>query len=125
MESAEKYAKFWLDPILLAESHGYLSKQLKEIRELIQEYEEEIRRKMILMNERGMVTLPKRMRQRIGYGVTRRKGDLLKMGLAAELRKQTAMSMAWIAKELNAGAPKRVRNAMRRLQDRGAVGKRE
>jgi len=27
--------------------------------------------KMILMNERGMVTLPKRMRQRIGYGETR------------------------------------------------------
>jgi len=50
MESAEKYAKFWLDPILLAESHGYLSKQLKEIRELIQEYEEEIRRKMILLS---------------------------------------------------------------------------
>ena len=45
IESAEKYAKFWLDPILLAESHGYLSKQLKEIRELIQKHEEEIRRK--------------------------------------------------------------------------------
>ena len=27
--------------------------------------------KMISMNERGMVTLPKRMRQRIGYGETR------------------------------------------------------
>ncbi len=45
IDSAEKYAKFWLDPILLAESHGYLSKQLKEIRELIQEHKEEIRRK--------------------------------------------------------------------------------
>jgi hypothetical protein len=31
----------------------------------------EIMTKMILMNERGMVTLPKRMRQRIGYGETR------------------------------------------------------
>ena len=38
IESAEKYAKFWLDPIILAESHVYLSKQLKEIRELIQEH---------------------------------------------------------------------------------------
>ena len=47
IESAEKYAKFWLDPILLAESHGYLSKQLKEIRELIQKHEEEIRRKWV------------------------------------------------------------------------------
>ena len=45
IESAEKYAKFWLDPIILAESHGYLSKQLKEIRELIQEHKEAIRRK--------------------------------------------------------------------------------
>jgi len=33
--------------------------------------------------------------------------------LAAELRKQTAMSMGWIAKELNAGAPKCVWNAVR------------
>ena len=54
----------------------------------------------------------------------RRKGDTLKIELAAELRKQTAMSMGWIAKELNAGTPKSVWNAMRRLQDRGEVGKR-
>ncbi len=45
IESAEKYAKFWLDPIMLAESHGYLSRQLREIRELIQENEDKIRRK--------------------------------------------------------------------------------
>jgi hypothetical protein len=32
----------------------------------------------------------------------------LKIELAAELRKQTAISMGWIAKELNAGAPNRV-----------------
>jgi hypothetical protein len=38
----------------------------------------------------------------------RRKGDLLKMELAAELRKQTAMSMGWIARKLNAGAPNSV-----------------
>ena len=55
----------------------------------------------------------------------RRKGDSLKIELAAELRKQTAMSMGWIAKELNAGAPNSVWNAMRRLQERGEVGKRE
>ena len=45
VESAEKYAKFWLDPILLTESHGFLSKQLKEIRELIEKHEQEIRNK--------------------------------------------------------------------------------
>jgi REP element-mobilizing transposase RayT len=55
----------------------------------------------------------------------RRKGDPLKMELASELRKQTAMSMGWIAKELNAGAPNSVWNAMRRLQVRGEVGKSE
>ena len=55
----------------------------------------------------------------------RRKGDLLKMEMAAELRKQMAMSMGWIARELNAGAPNSVWNAMRRLRDRGEVGKRE
>ena len=55
----------------------------------------------------------------------RRKGDPLKIELAAELRKQTAMSMGWIAKELNAGTPKSVWNAMRRLQENGEVGKRE
>jgi hypothetical protein len=45
---------------------------------------------------------------------TRRKGDPLKMELAAEIRKQTSMTMAWIAKEFNAGAPNSVWNAMRR-----------
>jgi hypothetical protein len=52
----------------------------------------------------------------------RRKGDLLKMELAAELRKQTAMSMGWSARELNAGAPNSAQNGMRRLQDRGQLG---
>jgi hypothetical protein len=52
----------------------------------------------------------------------RRKGDLLKMELAAELRKQTAMSMGWIAIELNAGVPNSAQNGMRRLQDRGQLG---
>lgn len=52
-----------------------------------------------------------------------KKGDPLKIELAAELRKQTAMSMAWIAKELNAGAPNSIWNALRRLPqdcDRGS-----
>jgi hypothetical protein len=31
-------------------------------------------------------------------------GDPLKIDLAAELQKQTKLSMAWIAKELHAGA---------------------
>jgi hypothetical protein len=52
----------------------------------------------------------------------RRKGDLLKMEMAAELRKQTAMSMGWIAIELNAGVPNSAQNGMRRLQDRGQLG---
>jgi hypothetical protein len=42
----------------------------------------------------------------------RSKGDALKIQLAGELRKNTAMSMAWIAKELHAGAPNSVWNAL-------------
>jgi hypothetical protein len=45
--------------------------------------------------------------------------------IAAELRNQTALSMGWIAKELNAGAPNSVWNAVRWLQVRGDVGRRE
>ena len=55
----------------------------------------------------------------------RKKGDPIKIKLAAELRKQTSMSVRWIARELNAGAPNSAWNAMRRLQARGGVGKRE
>ena len=36
---------FGLIRFLLAESHGFLSKQLKEIRELIQKHEQQIRSK--------------------------------------------------------------------------------
>lgn len=43
---------------------------------------------------------------------TRSKGDALKIELAGELRKNTAMSMAWIANELHAGAPNSVWNAL-------------
>ena len=52
-----------------------------------------------------------------------KKGDPLKIELAAELRKQTAMSMAWIAKELNAGAPNSIWNALSKFQKRSAGGK--
>jgi hypothetical protein len=37
VESDDKYAKFWLDPIDLARSVGYKESELGEIRELIQE----------------------------------------------------------------------------------------
>jgi hypothetical protein len=47
-----------------------------------------------------------------------KKGDPLKIELASELRKQTAMSMAWIAKELNAGAPNSIWNALNKFQKR-------
>ena len=52
-----------------------------------------------------------------------KKGDPLKIELAAELRKQTAMSMAWIAKELNAGAPNSIWNALSKFQKRSDGGK--
>jgi hypothetical protein len=42
VESAEKYAKFWVEPLLLAE---FRSGQLKEIRELIEENLEAIKSK--------------------------------------------------------------------------------
>jgi hypothetical protein len=42
----------------------------------------------------------------------RSKGDALKIELAGELRKNTAMAMSWIAKELHAGAPNSVWNAL-------------
>jgi REP element-mobilizing transposase RayT len=45
----------------------------------------------------------------------RRKGDALKVELAAELRKRTAMPMAWIAKELQAGSPGSLWNALGKL----------
>jgi hypothetical protein len=49
----------------------------------------------------------------------------LKIELVAELRKQTTMSMAWITKEINAGAPNSIWNALRRLQKERAGGKNE
>jgi hypothetical protein len=51
--------------------------------------------------------------------------ELGKMESVISRRKQMAMSMGWIARELNAGAPNSAQNAMRSLQERGAVGNRE
>ena len=45
VESAEKYAKFWVEPLVLAESYGFRSGELKEIRELIESNSEIIRTK--------------------------------------------------------------------------------
>jgi hypothetical protein len=38
VETAEKYAKFWLNPIALAKSIGYNSKELGQLRELVEEH---------------------------------------------------------------------------------------
>jgi hypothetical protein len=53
-----------------------------------------------------------------------KKSNPLKIELAAELRKLTAVSVRWIAKELNDGAPNSVWNAMKRLK-RGSAGVKE
>ena len=37
IESDEKYAKFWLEPVQLARSIGYSAKELNEIRGLVLE----------------------------------------------------------------------------------------
>ena len=51
----------------------------------------------------------------------RSKGDELKIELAGELRKNTAMSMAWIANELHAGAPNSVWNALAKCRKSNEV----
>lgn len=38
IEQAERYAKFWLSPVQLAESDGFRSKEISELKELVQEY---------------------------------------------------------------------------------------
>jgi hypothetical protein len=39
VETAEKYAKFWLNPVALAKSIGYNSKELGQLRELVEEHQ--------------------------------------------------------------------------------------
>ena len=36
VETAEKYAKFWLDPVSLAQSVGYNAKQLTRLRGIVE-----------------------------------------------------------------------------------------
>ncbi len=38
VEQAERYAKFWLNPIQLAESVGFRSSEISELRKLVQEH---------------------------------------------------------------------------------------
>jgi hypothetical protein len=37
VESDDKYAKFWIDPVHLAKSVGYSAKELRELRNLVVE----------------------------------------------------------------------------------------
>ena len=41
VERAEKYAKFWLAPIELAESRGFRSHELTALRRMIEDYRDE------------------------------------------------------------------------------------
>ena len=36
VETAEKYAKFWLEPVALARSVGYNASELRKLRELVE-----------------------------------------------------------------------------------------
>jgi hypothetical protein len=38
VESAENYAKFWLNPVSVARSVGYNARELRELRELVEEH---------------------------------------------------------------------------------------
>ena len=41
VERAEKYTKYWLEPIELAESRGFRSHELTALRRMIEEYRDE------------------------------------------------------------------------------------
>lgn len=41
VEQAERYAKFWLEPIELAESRGFRSSELRELHALVAEHRQE------------------------------------------------------------------------------------
>ena len=45
VESDDKYAKFWLEPVQLAKSVGYSARELSEIRNLVTENVGVLRRK--------------------------------------------------------------------------------
>lgn len=40
VESAENYAKFWLAPIRLADAVGYNAKELRKVREIVEQNEQ-------------------------------------------------------------------------------------
>jgi hypothetical protein len=39
IEKADSYAKFWIDPLFVSVNHGFTSKELREISELIEKHE--------------------------------------------------------------------------------------
>jgi hypothetical protein len=39
IEKADSYAKFWIDPLFVSVNHGFTSKELREIGELIDKHE--------------------------------------------------------------------------------------
>jgi hypothetical protein len=41
VEHAEKYAKYWLEPIELAESRGFRSHELTALRNIVEEHQNE------------------------------------------------------------------------------------
>jgi hypothetical protein len=41
VETAENYAKFWLNPVSLAESRGYNARDLRQLREIVEEHREQ------------------------------------------------------------------------------------
>lgn len=43
VESGDRYAKFWLEPISLAKSAGYSSKELTHVHKVIEEYKDLLR----------------------------------------------------------------------------------
>ena len=45
VETAESYAKFWLEAVVLARSIGYNAKELRELRELIEKHSDLFLRK--------------------------------------------------------------------------------
>jgi len=45
IEKAECYAKFWIEPLFVADNYGFTSKELREISIIIEEYETLIKNK--------------------------------------------------------------------------------
>ncbi len=45
VDSDDKYAKFWLEPVQLARSAGYNAKELSEIRKMVSENADVMRRR--------------------------------------------------------------------------------